>query len=308
MKLKLLSILSLILLLPQVSNAGVLDESYASGIKAYWKLEETSSVRVDTHASNDLTDNNTVLYAAGKLGDAADIERANSEYLSITDASQVGLDECPNEQFFINGWVNWESLENGNWNGIVSKWSNSSPGYYSGILRDNTTYDIIFGVRSAAATTFGTTENITAPTTGSWYMYTFVYNGVSGEKRIFINAVQEDLETGGPSDLANSTSDFTIGWMNRTSGADGGDGLFDEFMFSCGTITADEVTALYNSGDALAYESTGGGTSTSSTSTVTTSSATSDDLIISQALFNFFFLTFFIFFGFIFYFKRPSQA
>lgn len=49
---------------------------------AYWKLDEASGVRGDSHGTSPLTDNNTVGSAAGKLGNAASFVAANSEYLS----------------------------------------------------------------------------------------------------------------------------------------------------------------------------------------------------------------------------------
>ncbi|MDA2917638.1 hypothetical protein MYX64_12505, partial [Nitrospinae bacterium AH_259_B05_G02_I21] len=66
------------------ARAGLLTD-----LKAHWKLNEASGTRSDSHGSNDLTDNNTVGQAAGKIGNAADFIRVNSEYLSIADNADV---------------------------------------------------------------------------------------------------------------------------------------------------------------------------------------------------------------------------
>ena len=53
------------------------------GLVSYWALEETSGTRYDSVGDNDLTDNNTVGYAAGKHNNAASFVAANSEYLNF---------------------------------------------------------------------------------------------------------------------------------------------------------------------------------------------------------------------------------
>ncbi len=40
-------------------------------LSAYWKLDEASGTRVDSAGSNDLTSNNSVGQAVGKLGNAS---------------------------------------------------------------------------------------------------------------------------------------------------------------------------------------------------------------------------------------------
>jgi hypothetical protein len=98
--------LLLFLLLPLQSHSAVItDYSPIS----HWSLDETSGVRYDSSTtSNDLSDNNTVLYATGKLDNAGDFELSNSEWLSITDASQTSLE--PSTAFSVSGWYKFESI------------------------------------------------------------------------------------------------------------------------------------------------------------------------------------------------------
>src|SRR5574341_2164717 len=57
---------------------------------SFWELEEASGTRLDATASdNDLTDNNTVTQATGKVGNAAQFTRANTEYLSIAHNTSI---------------------------------------------------------------------------------------------------------------------------------------------------------------------------------------------------------------------------
>ena len=74
-----------------------------------WRLEEASGSRDDTWGSNNLTDNNTVGQAAGKLGDAADFNDAADEYLSLAD--NVSLDHTSG--LTVTGWVWFDSFVNG---------------------------------------------------------------------------------------------------------------------------------------------------------------------------------------------------
>jgi hypothetical protein len=76
----------------------------ATGLVSYWELEEVSGTRVDSHGSNDLTDNNTVGSGTGIQGNCANLEKSNTEDLSISDASQSGLNITQDLSF--SGWFN----------------------------------------------------------------------------------------------------------------------------------------------------------------------------------------------------------
>jgi len=55
---------------------------YAS-ILHLWKLDETSGTRSDFIATCHLTDNNTVLYGTGKIGNGADFKKDKNEYEKV---------------------------------------------------------------------------------------------------------------------------------------------------------------------------------------------------------------------------------
>jgi len=71
--------------LQQETNPGL------SGLVSWWSLDETSGTRYDGYGNFDLTDNNTVGYAAGLQGNAASFVRANSEYLSVASDAALNL-------------------------------------------------------------------------------------------------------------------------------------------------------------------------------------------------------------------------
>ena len=55
-----------------------------TGLVSWWDLDETSGTRVDSVGSNDLTDQNTVGFISGKIGNAADFVAANNEVLHVS--------------------------------------------------------------------------------------------------------------------------------------------------------------------------------------------------------------------------------
>jgi hypothetical protein len=63
----------------------------ANGLYFWWKMDETSGTRTDSHGTNPLADNNTVGSTTGKQGNAAQFVVANSEYLSIPDNPSVSM-------------------------------------------------------------------------------------------------------------------------------------------------------------------------------------------------------------------------
>jgi Concanavalin A-like lectin/glucanases superfamily len=78
------------------------------GLTSYWKMDESSAgaspvTRVDSIATgNNLTDNNTVASAAGKINNAAHLVKANSESLSVASNSSLTTGGV---NFSWFGWV-----------------------------------------------------------------------------------------------------------------------------------------------------------------------------------------------------------
>jgi hypothetical protein len=71
-------------------------------LTAFWKMEEASGDREDCFSAFDLTDGNTVGQNTGQIGNAADLVRANSEYLLSTAA---GLDLSSTTHWSFCAWV-----------------------------------------------------------------------------------------------------------------------------------------------------------------------------------------------------------
>ena len=122
--------------------------------------------------------NNATSLAARRQWRIADLERDNSQYYSISDAAQSGLDITSG--LTINAWVFLEST--GAVGGILSKWT---AGQLSYALEVNASGNVVFSLSndgSAAAVniTSGSTLNLS-----TWYMVTGVYDGVRAA--VYIN-------------------------------------------------------------------------------------------------------------------------
>lgn len=77
--------------------------SLLTGLVHYWKLDETSGTRADSVGGATLSDNNTVLYAAGIHDNAATFVVVNNEWLSLASPS-ITADLAGD--FTVSTWFN----------------------------------------------------------------------------------------------------------------------------------------------------------------------------------------------------------
>ena len=207
---------------------------------SYWKLEESSgNARIDSHGSNDLTDNNTVGQATGKIGEGADFESGNSEYLNITNAAQTGLDFT--SDFSFNSWIKPESAhigtlcsKNGSYGNFGFTFQIRSGGELRVILSSNGTSETIKTTTAAPITT------------GVFQMVTAVYDASAGSVTFYYNGTSLEIETGYPTSFNNSSDDFRLGKLS-SGGAAYFDGIMDEVRISNVARSADWIkTEYYN--------------------------------------------------------------
>ncbi len=209
-------------------------------LESYWKLDEESGVRYDSviATGNDLTDNNTVLFDTGVIGNAADCElgeyfsHANNESLSTGDID-----------FAFATWVKFRSFPD-TYMPIITKWGGLGNEYILDI--DNPTDRLRFVTNgSVRATTFG------ALSTATWYFVYGYHDSVANEVGISVNdGTVDTAATSGPA--ASGGTVFYLG--RRTAPSYYYDGLIDETGFWKNRIlSSGEVTDLYNLGSGLTY-------------------------------------------------------
>jgi len=218
--------------------------SLLTGLKAFWKLEETSGIRYDIHGENDLSDNNTVGYAAGKFGNAAQFTAANVEYLSVADNADLsaGVDS-----FTFASWVYLYGTEA--FLTIVDKGGYSDMGteYYTEYR--HSPYPLILFTMADGS---GHYSYVMVPfsTYNEWVLITAWYDADNDVAYLRIND-QTPITNTYTYGSQDTSEPFNIGVI--TDGYFPLDGRVDSVGFWKRTLTSYEQCALYNGGDGLDY-------------------------------------------------------
>ncbi len=231
-----------------------------NNLVAYWSMDETSSgtsavTRNDSYGSNNLTDNNTTTSGTGKINNAADFESSNSEFLEIADNLPLSTGDI---DFTITAWINLESETAGtNRMTIVSKHESASVReyelYYTGQTSDRLAFELFNSGGSSVCNVLA--NNFGAVTTSTWYFITAWHDATANTCNISVNNGTADstAESGVPSD---TTANLRVGAINTTE-SQFLDGLVDEVGFWKKTLSSQEKTDLYNSGNANGYGTRG---------------------------------------------------
>lgn len=210
---------------------------------SYWSMDESSTgvgavARVDSVSGLDLTDNNTTASGTGILGNAADFELANTEYLSRADEAAISTGDI---DFSFSVWINTES-QGGNMD-ILGKWS----GEY--LFRYNNASDRLDWLVVGTPLTTVTANNFGAVPNATWMHVVVYHSATDGEIGIIVNnGTPNTAALGtGPTD---SASNFGVG---SRIGSNYFDGLIDELYFWKKKLSATEITTLYGGGTPPAY-------------------------------------------------------
>lgn len=216
-------------------------------IVAYWKLDEESGTRFDEVGSNDLADNNTVLFDTGIIGNAADFELSNTEYLSIADNADLSMGDI---DFSITLWVNMESDGSVDMY-ILNKWEGSDREYFLRYTQSTDTFT--FRIRNGDDSGNINVSWSATLTTGVWYFVFIYHDATANEIGISINdgiVVTIAASLG----VRDGTADFGLGVTDvGTTPSDPFDGLIDEGGIWKRVLTGAEVTELYNGGAGITY-------------------------------------------------------
>ncbi len=204
-----------------------------SALEGGWRFD--NDYTDESANSNTLTGNNSPTFdgADAQQGShSIDFERDDSEYASITDASQTGL-ECLSA-FSIGGWFKFETHPSAHVN-LIGKLD--TPGSLQDGYRLGCRYhDVRFYIDGASYETSG---NVVS-STGTWYHIVITHDGTT--VRLYIDG-SEVTDNDFPVTTSNFPSDvsadFNIGAIN--SGASYHyDGKADEvFVFSRALSAAD---------------------------------------------------------------------
>ena len=219
--------------------------SLNDGLVSFWPLNEnTTGTRTDYVDGNDLTSVNTVpssIVAPIVYSRSALFTAANSEELTITDASQTGLN--PSGSFTASCWVRGDTFASSTSTGFLMKYltTGNQRGY---ALYQNTSpapNRLSFAVSSD-----GTFANATtvyeefALVVNTWYHLAVVYDDGASTIELFRDgsSVASGSHSGG---IHASTDDFRLG--NATFGAYF-DGRMEAVGFWSRALDSSEITQL----------------------------------------------------------------
>ena len=216
----------------------------SDALVAYYPLDEASGNAIDAHGSNDLTDNNTVGIATGKVSGGRDFERDNSEYFSHTGFSW-------DTAWSIAFWCKPESLAAA----YAGLWSRDNSNF--GARSQSTIYLKSNGklaVYIDGTINYDGTGSQTL-SAGNWHFIVFSYSPSTGIV-VYVNDVQ-DADTSDSGTPSTASVGMRLGDDNY-SGEDSGGREFDGVIDECGiwlgrTLDSSERTELYNSGNGRDY-------------------------------------------------------
>jgi archaellin len=215
---------------------------------SYWKLDEASGTRVDSHGTNDLSDNNSVASTTGMINNGADFVAANSTYLSH--ASNASLQVTGDFTFSL--WVKLSSQGGGGSdNCVFAKDAVAGAGTGDYTLDYQTGgAGFYFGVNGAAA--YAAVGSNTS--NGVWTHLVAWYDASDQKCRLRVDDTTTYVSAA-TSALVQGTAAFRVGARDNIAVPGYIDAVVDEIGFWKRKLTAVEITALYNTGAGLPYSS-----------------------------------------------------
>lgn len=214
------------------------------------------SIQDRTSNANHLTNNNSVSsYSTslpfGASSFAADFEASSSQYLSIADGSQTGLDFS--DAFTVEGWVRFESLpSSGNSMFFVCKDNNGvSRGYGFGLRNESGTLRLEGFIVDGSGNQDYYYTNWT-PVVDTWYHLAMSAKASSISALTFTFYVDGGSASNGTAAVANnisainnSSASFVLGSYNGT--ANFFDGQMDDWRAWDHERTGIQISTNYNS-------------------------------------------------------------
>ena len=177
---------------------------------------------------------------------STDLESSSSQYWSITDASQTGLDLSGDLTF--EAWIKPESVS-GNDHILAKYVTSGNQRAYRFNLSNNGAgnFTVNLSGNGASGTTCAFSSNNSVITTGTWQHVAFTYEASTQTGQLYLDgsSVTTNLIGTAPTSIKNSTAPFLVG-SYKTGTANFFDGLIDEVRVWNVERTSGEISANYN--------------------------------------------------------------
>ena len=233
-----------------------------TSLLSYWELEEASGSRIDSDASNDLTDFNSTGQTTGKQGNAASMSRASSQGLYISSGSQSPDLSIGSGDLNVAGWFKLDSKPSGQMGAVVKyEFSNGLREYW--LYWDNSSDRFKFQVfNNTVSSNVVTANSFGAPSTGTWYFVQAYVDNTGNQIGISVNDGTVDTASLTVT-THNGGAQFALGFTGTTASSfTHWDGDMDEVGLWNKTLSTSEVSDLYNSGSGLPWEAAAAATTT----------------------------------------------
>lgn len=180
---------------------------------------------------------------------STDLEKSSSQYWSVADGSQSGLDFTGD--MTIAMWVKFEALptsgqtfcfirkygETGNNRSYMLRYLNAG-----GTLR----FETRISTAGTGASTAVRTLDYNSFSAGTWYHIAFVYTASAQTIDIYVNGSSVGQTTTNGGSIYNGTADFAVG--GHPDDGDYFDGLFNDVRSWGRALTSTEIGDLYTDG------------------------------------------------------------
>lgn len=225
---------------------------------SFWNFDESSGDAADALGVNTLTNNNTATFTTGLIGNCADLELGSSQSFSRTDTASLDF----SGDFSWAGWVNVESLPATEM-GLISKTDSGILRSYNIAITSSGDGTTLKGFVSADGTTTNrrqSTSNaaiLSAGDIGNWVHLAATFDVDTGAWVLYRNgsSVAATASDGGTvASIFNSANPFQVGASNAV-GVNNNffDGKIDMWGVWNSTLSAADITSLYNAGAGTQY-------------------------------------------------------
>jgi hypothetical protein len=213
-------------------------------IISWWALADNT----DSHAAHDLTEVNTPIHNAAKVGDGMQVSLADDDYAYVPNASAADF-QLGTRALSFAFWCKPTTLPTSG-AALVYMGGNgaSDAGYH--VIYNNSAGTGQFLFRVADGTTFYTLTASGYPI-DSWYHVAFVIDAANKYAHCYVNAARVGFISLAGIASVSSNDNLQIG--GRYAAQTWFDGQIDEVVFYDGAMSGDIRQILYNGGSGIGY-------------------------------------------------------
>ncbi len=214
-----------------------------------WHFNESSGNAADSVGSMTLTNNGSIPYGAGLLGNCAIFSNSGSNDYFNNSAAPFWTSATPGA-YTINFWTQVTAPPpTNNANVWLNTDGSSNPGSVRMLYQDNSgtpflRFSHFFPTNVGIQTDFTTTLS-----TNTWYMITMVWTGTS--LILYLNG--SSVATNSAVGFAANDGGSSFTRVGGQASTDSAPGKLDEYGVWTRALSGAEITQLYNGGAGLAY-------------------------------------------------------